>query len=72
MNGLGAGDKPDYFSTVGMIHNIKAENACYKACPNGDCNKKVIDNGNDTYRCEKCNMDVDRFKYRLLMNVSFV
>lgn len=71
MNGLGAGDKADYYATVGMIHNIKAENAFYKACPNGDCRKKVIDNGNDTYRCEKCNMDVSSFKYNLLMNVSF-
>jgi replication factor A1 len=71
VNNLGSGDKPDYFSTVGFIHNIKAANSFYKACPNQDCNKKLHDNDNGTWRCEKCNTDVTSFKYRLLMNVSF-
>lgn len=64
-------DKPDYFSSVGMIHTIKQQNMTYKACANGDCNKKVIENGDGTYRCEKCNVDLPHCKNRLLTNILF-
>lgn len=67
---LGFGEKPDYFQIKGNIHLIKAANALYHACPQQDCNKKVVDQGNGTYRCEKCNNDYPNFKYRMLMNVS--
>lgn len=67
---LGFGDKPDYFQVKGNIHLIKTNNAVYQACPQPDCNKKVVDQGNGTYRCEKCNTDYPNFKYRILMNVS--
>lgn len=67
---LGFGEKPDYFQIKGNIHLIKAANALYQACPQQDCNKKVVDQGNGTYRCEKCNNDYPNFKYRMLMNVS--
>lgn len=68
--GLVVNEKPEYFSTVGMINMMRSENALYKACPNDKCNKKVIDNGNGMFHCDKCNMDVSSFKYRLLLNVS--
>ncbi|XP_058119012.1 replication protein A 70 kDa DNA-binding subunit [Anopheles ziemanni] len=66
---LGAGDKPDYFQIKAMIHTIKSSNAVYKACPQTDCNKKVIDQENGQFRCEKCNADFPNFKYRLLVNM---
>ncbi|XP_035779088.1 replication protein A 70 kDa DNA-binding subunit-like [Anopheles albimanus] len=66
---LGAGDKPDYFQVKAMIHTIKSQNAVYKACPQTDCNKKVIDQDNGFYRCEKCNAEFPNFKYRLLVNM---
>nr|XP_029715959.1 replication protein A 70 kDa DNA-binding subunit [Aedes albopictus] len=66
---LGAGDKPDYFQVKAVIHNIKSANAVYKACPRPECNKKVIDQDNGQYRCEKCNADFPNFKYRLLVNM---
>uniref|UniRef100_A0A182MBH5 Replication protein A subunit n=1 Tax=Anopheles culicifacies TaxID=139723 RepID=A0A182MBH5_9DIPT len=66
---LGAGDKPDYFQVKAMIHTIKSSNAVYKACPQTDCNKKVIDQENGQFRCEKCNADFPNFKYRLLVNM---
>lgn len=66
---LGTGDKPDYLQLVGMVHNIRHSNMLYKACSAPECNKKVIDNGNGTYRCEKCNIDGPSFKNRLLVNV---
>ncbi|XP_058467652.1 replication protein A 70 kDa DNA-binding subunit [Malaya genurostris] len=66
---LGNGDKPDYFQAKALIHNIKSGNAVYKACPQPECNKKVIDQENGQYRCEKCNADFPNFKYRLLVNM---
>jgi replication factor A1 len=68
---LGAGDKPDYFQTRGYIHTIRSNNAVYKACPTPECNKKVVDQENGMFRCEKCNQDFPNFKYRLLCSVSF-
>jgi len=53
-----------------VVHIIKNTNAVYKACSAPDCNKKVIDQENGQYRCEKCNKDFSDFKYRLLVNVS--
>uniref|UniRef100_A0A182JRW5 Replication protein A subunit n=1 Tax=Anopheles christyi TaxID=43041 RepID=A0A182JRW5_9DIPT len=66
---LGGGDKPDYFQVKAMIHTIKSANAVYKACPQADCNKKVIDQENGQFRCEKCNAEFPNFKYRLLVNM---
>ena len=37
-------EKADYFQVFGMIHTIRQNNMTYKACTNGECNKKVIDN----------------------------
>ncbi|XP_058976432.1 replication protein A 70 kDa DNA-binding subunit-like [Musca domestica] len=67
---LGTGDKADYFQTKAVVHLIKSNNAYYKACPQPDCNKKVIDEQNGHYRCERCNADFTNFKYRLLVNMS--
>ncbi|XP_055587325.1 replication protein A 70 kDa DNA-binding subunit-like [Uranotaenia lowii] len=66
---LGHGDKPDYFQVKALVHNIKSGNAVYKACPQPECNKKVIDQENGQFRCEKCNADFPNFKYRLLVNM---
>lgn len=67
---LGGGDKPDYFQTVAFIHNVRSGNSFYKACPTAECQKKVVDQDNGQYRCDKCNSDFPNFKYRLLMSVS--
>ncbi|XP_017485028.1 PREDICTED: replication protein A 70 kDa DNA-binding subunit [Rhagoletis zephyria] len=67
---LGAGDKADYFQCKGIVHIVKSQNAFYKACPQQDCNKKVIDENNGHYRCERCNAVFPNFKYRLLINMS--
>ncbi|XP_017036947.1 replication protein A 70 kDa DNA-binding subunit [Drosophila kikkawai] len=67
---LGRGDKPDYFQCKAVVHIVRQENAFYRACPQTDCNKKVVDEGNDQYRCERCNALYPNFKYRLLINMS--
>ena len=70
-NNLGNNDRGDYFQMKATILHVKSENAYYKACPSDNCNKKVVDMENGTYRCEKCNMEFPEFKYRLLGSVSF-
>lgn len=67
---LGNGDKPDYYQLKGIVHIVKSNNAIYKACPQADCNKKVIDMENGHYRCEKCSNEYPNFKYRLMLSVS--
>lgn len=70
LKNLGA-EKPDYFQIMGMIHTVRSDNMLYKACPNQDCNKKLVDMNNGTYRCEKCNIETSEFKNRLLVNVNY-
>uniref|UniRef100_A0A8C2TGB2 Replication protein A subunit n=1 Tax=Coturnix japonica TaxID=93934 RepID=A0A8C2TGB2_COTJA len=67
---LGQGDKADYFSCVGTIVHLRKENCMYQACPSQDCNKKVIDQQNGLYRCEKCDREFPNFKYRLMLLVT--
>ncbi|KAH8284199.1 hypothetical protein KR054_012094, partial [Drosophila jambulina] len=67
---LGFGDKPDYFQCKAVVHIVKQENSFYRACPQTDCNKKVVDEGSEQYRCERCNALYPNFKYRLLVNMS--
>ncbi|KAL0270274.1 UNVERIFIED_CONTAM: hypothetical protein PYX00_007739 [Menopon gallinae] len=68
--GIGRGDKADYFSCVVNILMVKSENCVYKACPQQECKKKMTDMGNGMYRCEKCARDFDNFSYRLLLNAQ--
>ncbi|KAI5709630.1 hypothetical protein M8J76_004908 [Diaphorina citri] len=66
---LGMGDKADYCSVRGIIQVFRGSNTTYKACPSQDCNKKVIDQNNGMYRCEKCNKEFNTFTYRLILPV---
>ncbi|XP_060911055.1 replication protein A 70 kDa DNA-binding subunit-like isoform X2 [Labrus mixtus] len=67
---MGHGEKADYFSCVATVVYTRKENCLYQACPSGDCNKKVIDQQNGFYRCEKCNREYPNFKYRLLLSAN--
>lgn len=67
---LGMGDKADYFSIKGTVLYSKKDNALYMACPEKDCNKKVIDQNDGTYRCEKCSKNYESFKWRMILNIN--
>ncbi|XP_025197374.1 replication protein A 70 kDa DNA-binding subunit [Melanaphis sacchari] len=67
---LGGGDKADYYSMYSHLIFVKSESALYKACPKPDCQKKVIDRNDGTYRCEKCNDETENFKYRLMLSAQ--
>ncbi|KAK2718993.1 replication protein A 70 kDa DNA-binding subunit-like [Artemia franciscana] len=63
------GEKADYFTTKAFVTTVKTETALYMACSSPDCNRKVMDQQNGLYRCEKCNRDSPDYKWRLLLNV---
>uniref|UniRef100_A0AAY5EDA0 Replication protein A subunit n=1 Tax=Electrophorus electricus TaxID=8005 RepID=A0AAY5EDA0_ELEEL len=67
---LGHGDKADYFTCIGTIVYMRKENCLYQACPSKDCNKKVVDQHNGMFRCEKCDKEFPDFKYRLMLSVN--
>ncbi|CAH2219942.1 replication A 70 kDa DNA-binding subunit [Pelobates cultripes] len=67
---LGHGDKADYFTSVATIVYLRKENCLYQACPSQDCNKKVIDQQNGLFRCEKCDKEFPNFKYRLILSAN--
>ncbi|KOC64699.1 Replication protein A 70 kDa DNA-binding subunit [Habropoda laboriosa] len=60
----------DIYTVKATVNMIRIENALYKACPTETCKKKLIDQANDMYRCEKCDKEFPNYKYRLLASLS--
>ncbi len=38
-------------------------------CPEDRCGKKVVDENNESYRCEKCNKTYNNFKWAYMVAV---
>lgn len=55
--GLGHGEKGDYVSFKGTVTFITKsdKDPWYNACPK--CSKKVVEVGNEIYRCERCDSE---------------
>ncbi|KAJ9152433.1 hypothetical protein P3X46_025999 [Hevea brasiliensis] len=68
---LGTSETPDWVTVNATVIFIKADNFCYTACPlmSGDrpCNKKVKNNGDGKWRCEKCDQSMDECDYRYIL-----
>lgn len=77
---LGAKEKPDYFSIKATINYIKSDNFCYPACNNevnngrgpSSCNRKVIQESDGSWRCERCNLTYAEPHYRYILNCSIM
>jgi len=72
---LGYGsDRGEYYSTTATITFFSKDKALYKACGNTvdgkECNKKVIENGDGSYRCEKCQQEKSEFKWRIMLQMN--
>jgi len=72
---LGYGsDRGEYYSTTATITFFSKDKALYKACGEvtggKECNKKVVENGDGTYRCEKCARDKNEFKWRIMLQMN--
>ncbi|VDK45473.1 unnamed protein product [Anisakis simplex] len=61
--------KGAYFNVTAMISSIKTDGALYKSCGTNGCKKKVIEFENG-YRCEKCDLTLDSYKYVLLLSME--
>ncbi|CAI9755511.1 unnamed protein product [Fraxinus pennsylvanica] len=65
---LGTSEKPDWVTVCATLVFIKVDNFCYTACP--ICNKKVTDNGDGKWRCDRCNQYVDECEYRYILRMQ--
>lgn len=63
-------DDTAYFNLKATIVYIKQENFAYPACSSENCNKKVIDQNDGTWRCEKCEVSHPRPQWRYIMSVN--
>lgn len=62
--GLGHGESPDYFNLRATIVFLKNETLSYPACPTDRCNKKVVKEDDNAWRCEKCEKVHEAPEYR--------
>ncbi|XP_064861004.1 replication protein A 70 kDa DNA-binding subunit-like isoform X1 [Oncorhynchus nerka] len=67
---LGQGDKADYFSCVATVLFSGKESCLYQACPSADCKKKVIEQPNGLYHCEKCDKQFPNYKYCVMLSAN--
>ncbi|XP_037089314.1 replication protein A 70 kDa DNA-binding subunit-like [Pollicipes pollicipes] len=70
LENIGAGGEAGYYSVCATVLQLKSENCLYQSCPNGDCKKKVLDQQDGTFRCEKCNQAFQEFRWRLLVQMN--
>ncbi|OQS54542.1 RPA1 [Ecytonucleospora hepatopenaei] len=65
-------ENAEYGFILGTIMYVKEDSLYYSACPNEGCNKKVTQEDNGEYRCEKCNDSYEKCSYRYMatFNVS--
>jgi len=67
-------DRGDYYSCVASITFFSKDKALYKACSNKmddrECNKKIQENGDGSYRCEKCSLNLNEYKWRLMLSMN--
>jgi replication factor A1 len=61
---LGMTEKPDYFNTRATVIYVKQDNLSYPACPTDRCNKKMTLEGEEQWRCEKCDTTYPAPEYR--------
>jgi replication factor A1 len=69
---LGCNGKPDFVIVKGAISHLRSDNFFYPACTmdvNGrKCNKKVTNNGDGTWYCERCGQALPNCVYRYLLS----
>ncbi|XP_074270251.1 replication protein A 70 kDa DNA-binding subunit A-like isoform X2 [Silene latifolia] len=68
---LGTSEKPDWITVCATLSFMKMDNFCYPACPlqigDRQCNKKVLNNGDGKWRCDRCDQSVDECDYRYIL-----
>ena len=67
---IGGTGEPGYYSVCATVLQLRSENCLYQSCPKGDCKKKVVDQQDGTFRCERCNEQFSEFRWRALMQMN--
>ena len=69
---LGMGEEADWFTLKATLVYVKNESFAYPACRTEGCNKKVIEETENEWRCEKCQKtwDAPNYRYIMTLNVS--
>jgi replication factor A1 len=80
---LGKAEKPEFFNIKATITFVKSDNFCYPACNNtidnnssqarqqaSTCNRKVIEQSDGTWRCERCDINYQEPTWRYIFNCS--
>ncbi|KAG2736405.1 hypothetical protein G9P44_000495 [Scheffersomyces stipitis] len=79
--GLRSEKEPDYFTVKASISFIKTDpNFCYPACTNevqynnrkSACNKKLVEQHDNSWRCEKCDKNYAQPTYRYILTCSIM
>lgn len=67
----GVGDKSDYATVVATITSLREQAPLtYAACTSEGCGKKVIEEGAQMFRCERCARTMDRCDHRYSFQVQ--
>lgn len=66
---LGHSAKPDYFNAKVVIVFVGRKGVTYPACTNDGCNKKVTEETDGSWRCDKCNVTMSAPNYRYMASL---
>ncbi|ODV82930.1 hypothetical protein CANARDRAFT_214967 [[Candida] arabinofermentans NRRL YB-2248] len=69
---LGMSEKPDYFNIKATISFVRTETFSYPACKTDGCNRKVVEQGDGSWRCEKCDINHNEPNHRYILSISVV
>lgn len=67
---LGMSEKGDYFNVKAAVSFLKVDNFAYPACASENCNKKVVEEPDGTWRCEKCDVNHPKPQWRYMLTIS--
>lgn len=69
---LGYGEKPDYIGVAATLNFVRSEKLWYEACASEGCQKKVVQNTDGTWMCEKCNSTSQDCQRRYIVSCTFI
>lgn len=67
---LGQSEKGDYFNLRATVVFVKNETFSYPACPTERCNKKMVQDGDDEWKCDKCDKTYPAPDHRYLIQLT--
>ncbi|CAJ1930951.1 unnamed protein product [Sphenostylis stenocarpa] len=73
---LGTSEKADWISVCATLSYMKLDYFCYPGCPimigDRQCNKKVTNNADGKWFCDRCNQSIDACDYRYILSFQIM